>query len=73
MAISFPMQEAKVKGVEHLIEIENPNRLHSRQSVKISEVDVTASFTSTLSRRERLACLCAACCRFNNTSVVCLL
>ena len=41
----------KHKGVEHLIEIQNPNRSGARQAKKISELNEDG--TAQLSRRER--------------------
>ncbi|XP_074647726.1 uncharacterized protein LOC141903505 [Tubulanus polymorphus] len=41
----------KKKGVSHLIEIENPNRVKTKDAKKATEVDVNAK--AQLSRRER--------------------
>ena len=43
--------EEKPKGVEHLIEIQNPNRTGAKQNKKISELNEEAK--PELSRRER--------------------
>ncbi|PVD37480.1 hypothetical protein C0Q70_00070 [Pomacea canaliculata] len=40
----------KAKGVEHLIEVENPNRAGGKRNKKVSEL---GDATTTLSRRER--------------------
>ncbi|XP_046581965.1 28 kDa heat- and acid-stable phosphoprotein-like [Haliotis rubra] len=44
-------EEARPKGVEHLIEIHNPNRTGNRTARKVTELDSKAS--TQLSRRER--------------------
>ncbi|XP_046361578.1 28 kDa heat- and acid-stable phosphoprotein-like [Haliotis rufescens] len=44
-------EEARPKGVEHLIEIHNPNRTGNKTSRKVTELDSKAS--TQLSRRER--------------------
>lgn len=43
--------DKKAKGVEHLIEIENPNRTGARQLKKVTELNTTGK--TQLSRRER--------------------
>ncbi|XP_022316278.1 uncharacterized protein LOC111119974 [Crassostrea virginica] len=44
-------ENKKAKGVEHLIEIENPNRAGGRQLKKVTELNTTGK--TQLSRRER--------------------
>ncbi|XP_048764134.1 28 kDa heat- and acid-stable phosphoprotein-like isoform X2 [Ostrea edulis] len=44
-------EDKKAKGVEHLIEIENPNRSGGRQLKKVTELDTKGK--TQLSRRER--------------------
>ena len=45
-------ETGRSKGVEHLIQIENPNRAGGKRNKKVSELG-DAPTTTTLSRRER--------------------
>lgn len=46
--------DGKAKGVQGLIEIENPNRVQKKAAQKVAQVDVASSSAKTeLSRRER--------------------
>lgn len=48
--VSLQDEGGKAKGVEHLIEVENPNRAGGKRNKKVSEL---GDATTTLSRRER--------------------
>lgn len=46
-------EEAKSKGVGHLIDIENPNRANVNRSKKVAEISIEGGGSENLSRRER--------------------